>query len=172
MPTLHHVLETLLFATEHPLSFTHLQAILSDFPGFTTEDLHHELANIAEKYESSGIELKQLSAGYLFQTRIEYAPWVQKLWQEKPRKYSKAVLEVLAIIACEQPITRGEIEAKRGVGLATNVLRTLLEREWIEVVGHKQTLGRPALYGTTQAFLTYFNIDCIEELTKMLTEGE
>jgi len=171
MLSLHHVIETLLFASDQPLSILQLQKILSDFPEIKNHDLVQEIAQISLKYEGSGIELKQLPAGYLFQTRIEYAPWVQKLWQDKPRKYSLALLEVLAVIASGQPITRAEIEARRGVGLASNVLKTLLEREWIEVVGYKSSLGRPALYATTQAFLTYFNINSVEELTKMLTEG-
>jgi segregation and condensation protein B len=164
------VLETLFFAADQPLSLKQLTGILDDFPNFTPALLDCEISKIQAKYQNSGIELKQFASGYLFQTRIEYAPWVQKLWQEKPRKYSQALLEILAIIACEQPITRAEIELRRGVGLAPNVLKTLLEREWIKVVGHKESPGRPALYASTPNFLAYFNLSSIEELRQMLTE--
>jgi segregation and condensation protein B len=171
MQSLALVIETLFFAADQPLSLKQLLGILSDFPDLDSSLLEAEICKLQLKYQGSGIELKQFASGYLFQTRIEYAPWVQKLWQEKPRKYSQASLEVLTIIACEQPITRAEIELRRGVGLAPNVLKTLLEREWIKVVGYKNSPGRPALYATTPSFLAYFNLNSIDELTQILAEG-
>jgi segregation and condensation protein B len=170
MQDLKALIETLIFVSEQPLSIKQLQEILTDIPNLTPGRLQAEIEGLQAKYEGSGIELKQFASGYLFQTRIEYAPWIQKLWQDRPRKYSQALLEVLAIIACEQPITRAEIELRRGVSLAANVIKTLVEREWIKVVGHKDSPGRPALYATTPDFLAYFNLANIDELKRMLAE--
>jgi len=111
-----------------------------------------------------------LPGGYCMQTRAEFAPWIQRLWEEKPKKYSQALLEVLAIIAYEEPLTRGDIEQKRGVAVAPQILKTLLEREWIKVVGHRESPGRPALYATTTNFLNYFNLSSLDELPKLQVE--
>src|SRR5690606_37903643 len=109
-------------------------------------------------------ELMEVASGYRFQVRPEYAPWASRLWEERPRRYSRALLETLAIIAYRQPITRGEIEDIRGVAVSTNIAKTLLEREWIRVVGHKDVPGRPAMYATTRQFLDYFNLSSLEQL--------
>jgi len=164
------IIESLIFVSEQPLSIKQLQGLLTDIPDLSSSRLQAALDALQAKYQDSGIELKQFASGYLFQTRIEYAPWVQKLWQDKPRKYSQALLEVLVIIACEQPITRAEIELRRGVSLPSNAIKTLMEREWIKVVGQKESPGRPALYATTANFLAYFNLADIDELKKMLAE--
>lgn len=119
---------------------------------------------IAEDYQSRPIELKQVASGYRFQVRQELSHWVQRLFEEKPPKYSRALLETLAIIAYRQPVTRGDIEDIRGVSVSSGIIQTLLEREWIRVVAHKEVPGRPGLYGTTKQFLDYFNIKSLSEL--------
>jgi len=111
-----------------------------------------------------GIELQHVASGYRFQVRQELAPWISRLWEERPPRYSRALLETLALIAYRQPITRGEIEAIRGVSVSTNIMKTLQEREWIRVVGHREVPGRPALYGSTRQFLDYFNLKSLDDL--------
>src|SRR5699024_3632147 len=122
------------------------------------------LEALTTKYLNSGIELVALATGYRFQTRPAFAPWVQKLWEEKPPRLSRAVLETLALMAYRQPITRGEIEEIRGVAVSSQIVRTLVERGWVRVVGHKEVPGRPALYATTNEFLAYFNLASLNEL--------
>jgi len=119
---------------------------------------------IMEDYRFRPVELKQVASGYRFQVRQELSRWVSRLFEEKPPKYSRALLETLAIIAYRQPATRGDIEDIRGVSVSSNIIHTLLEREWIRVVAHKEVPGRPALYGTTKQFLDYFNIASLNEL--------
>jgi len=119
---------------------------------------------IAADYQTRPVELKQVASGYRFQVRQELSRWVQRLFEEKPPKYSRALLETLAIIAYKQPVTRGDIEDIRGVSVSSGIIQTLLEREWIRVVAHKEVPGRPGLYGTTKQFLDYFNIKSLSEL--------
>jgi segregation and condensation protein B len=116
------------------------------------------------EYTGRGIELKQVGSGFRIQVCQGYEPWIARLWQEKPPRYSRALLETLAIIAYRQPITRGEIEEIRGVGVSANITRTLQEREWVKVVGHRDVPGKPALFGTTREFLDYFNLRSLDEL--------
>jgi len=106
----------------------------------------------------------KIASGYRFQVRSDVSRWVSRLFEEKPPKYSKALMETLAIIAYRQPVTRGDIEDIRGVSVSTNMIQTLLEREWVKVLGHKEVPGRPALYGTTKKFLDYFNLSTLNEL--------
>jgi segregation and condensation protein B len=162
--TLEGLVENLLFAAGEPLAFPQLIQLCDDFPEMSKENLEHCLQQLMQKYQHQAVEFKHLPSGYVIQTRLDYAPWIQKLWLEKPRKYSQAFLEVLAIIAYDQPITRSEIELKRGVAVAPNMIKSLLEREWIEVVGHKDAPGKPALYATTTQFLDYFNLSSLDEL--------
>jgi segregation and condensation protein B len=108
--------------------------------------------------------LKQVASGYRFQVRADYGEWVGRLWKEKPPRYSRALLETLALVAYKQPITRGDIEEIRGVAVSTNIMRTLIEREWVRVVGHRDVPGHPALYATTKNFLDYFNLRSLDEL--------
>jgi segregation and condensation protein B len=122
------------------------------------------LALLAEDYANRGIELREVSSGFRFQVRKEMGPWVSRLWQEKPPRYSRAILETLALIAYRQPITRGEIEEIRGVAVNTQIVRTLLERNWVRVVGHRDVPGRPAMYATTRQFLDYFDLKSLEDL--------
>lgn len=167
---LHAVIENLLFATGEPLPFNKLYHLLHDYPQMSEELLQKALHQLMEKYQGESIELKLLPGGYCMQTRAEFAPWIQRLWEEKPKKYSQALLEVLAIIAYEEPLTRGDIEQKRGVAVAPQILKTLLEREWVKVIGHRESPGRPALYATTTIFLNYFNLSSLDELPKIQAE--
>lgn len=130
----------------------------------TEEELLAELTAISEACSTLGFELKKLASGYRFQVKPEYAGAVSKLWEEKPPKYSKATLEIISIIAYKQPVTRAEIESIRGVAVSTNAIRTLLDRQLIKVIAHKDIPGRPAVYGTTKEFLDYFNLTSINEL--------
>jgi segregation and condensation protein B len=123
-------------------------------------------------YEKRGIELKQVASGFRIQARAELAPWLNRLWEESPPRYSRALIETLTIIAYRQPITRAEIEDLRGVSVSTNIIRTLLDREWIRVASHRDVPGRPAVYTTTPAFLDYFNLRNLEELPGLLEAKE
>ncbi|MFO1436536.1 MAG: SMC-Scp complex subunit ScpB [Gammaproteobacteria bacterium] len=118
-------------------------------------------------YAGRGIQLVEVGSGYRFQTRAELSPWVNKLWEERPPKYSRALLETLAIIAYRQPITRGEIEDIRGVAVSANIMKVLTEREWVRIVGHRDVPGRPAVYATTKQFLDYFNLRNLSELPSL-----
>lgn len=128
------------------------------------EEVRSVLEDISDACADRGYELKQVASGYRFQVKQEFSPWVSRLWDEKPQKYSRALLETLAIIAYRQPMTRGEIEEIRGVSVSTNITKTLLEREWVRVVGHRDVPGKPALFATTKQFLDYFNLKRLDEL--------
>jgi segregation and condensation protein B len=119
---------------------------------------------VADRCEDRGFELQEVASGFRFQVRQSLSPWVARLWHERPQKYSRALLETLALIAYRQPITRGEIEEIRGVAVSSNIIKTLHEREWIRVVGHRDVPGRPAMYATTRAFLDYFNLKTLDQL--------
>jgi len=129
-----------------------------------TEELQAAIKAIELDCEERGFELKKVASGYRFQVKQEFGEWVGKLWDERPQRYSRALLETISIIAYRQPITRGEIEKIRGVAVSTNIIRTLIEREWVRVVGHRDVPGRPAMYATTKQFLDYFNLKSLEEL--------
>ena len=131
-------------------------------------DVRGALQEIEQECEGRGFELKQVASGYRFQVRSDYGEWVSRLWKEKPPRYSRALLETLALIAYKQPITRGDVEEIRGVAVSTNIIRTLREREWIRVVGHRDVPGHPALYATTKNFLDYFNLRNLDELPSLV----
>ncbi len=133
----------------------------------TAGDIETALEAIVEDCEGRGFELKQVSSGWRFQVREETAQWVNRLWEEKPQKYSRAMLETLALIAYRQPITRGDIEEIRGVAVSSHIIKTLSERDWVKVVGHRDVPGRPSLYATTRTFLDYFNLKSLEELPSL-----
>jgi segregation and condensation protein B len=157
------IAEAALLCAEGPLSQEQLLAI------FTGEEcdkalLRDALSEMEQDSGARGIELKRVASGYRYQVRQELATWIGRLWQEKPPRYSRALLETLALVAYRQPVTRGDIEQVRGVAVSSNIIRTLLERDWIRVVGFKEVPGRPAMYGTTKAFLDYFNLKALEEL--------
>lgn len=172
-PELKHVIEAALLAAGEPLSLERLQKLFPQDQQPGVAAIRAGLAALAGDYERRGIELKEVASGYRIQVRGELAPWVAKLWEAKPSRYSRALLETLAIIAYRQPITRGEIEEIRGVTLSTSIMRTLQERGWVRVAGHRQLPGRPALFGTTKAFLDYFNLQSLDEMPALneLEEG-
>ena len=127
-------------------------------------EIHSAIDAIIEDYLPRPVELKLVASGYRFQVRKEMSRWVARLFEEKPPKYSRALLETIAIIAYRQPVTRGDIEEIRGVAVSSNIIHTLLEREWVRIVAHKETPGKPALYGTTKQFLDYFDLATLAQL--------
>ncbi|MDP3877057.1 MAG: SMC-Scp complex subunit ScpB [Methylobacter sp.] len=158
------VVEAILFAANRPMTCKQVQQVFPEIEQPELDDIQAAIGAIQEDYRLRPVELKQVASGYRFQVRKELSRWVSRLFEEKPPKYSRALLETLAIIAYRQPATRGDIEDIRGVGVSSSIIHTLLEREWIRVVAHKEVPGRPALYGTTKQFLDYFNITALNEL--------
>ena len=161
------ILEGALFAADKPLSLDQMLALFPEEQQPEKKTLRDTLAQLQTDYEKRGIELKELGSGWQFQACPDLAQWVGRLWEERPPRYSRALLETLALVAYRQPITRGEIEEVRGVVVSTNIMRTLLEREWVRVVGHKDVPGHPALYATTKQFLDYFGLSRLEELPSL-----
>ena len=125
------------------------------------------IESLQNDYSGRAMELKEVASGFRFQVRQDYADYVAKLWEERPAKYSRALLETLVLIAYRQPITRGEIEAIRGVSVSSHIVKTLIEREWIRVIGHRDVPGKPAIYGSTKEFLDYFNLTSLDELPSL-----
>ena len=163
-PRLKQIVEGALLAAGGPLT---LDQMLGLFPAEEQPDrdaVLDVLSSLERDYRNRGIELSQVAGGYRVQVRKEVAPWVARLWEEKPARYSPALLETLALVAYRQPITRGEIEDIRGVAVGTPIVRTLTERGWIRIVGHRDVPGRPALYATTRKFLDYFGLRSLNDL--------
>ncbi len=158
------IVEAALLTAGKPLSVEQLRDLFEEGERPARQVMEHVLVMLKEACEGRGVELHQVASGYRFQVRQAYAPWVGRLFEEKPQRYSRALLETLALIAYRQPITRGEIEDIRGVTVSSNIIRTLQEREWVRVVGHKDVPGRPAMYATTRQFLDYFNLTSLEQL--------
>ncbi|MDC0663337.1 SMC-Scp complex subunit ScpB [Marinobacter sp. SS21] len=158
------IVEAALLAAGKPLSLEQLLELFNEGSRPTRQVMEHVLAQVEAACEGRGFELKKVASGYRFQVREQYASWIGRLFEEKPQRYSRALLETLALIAYRQPITRGEIEEIRGVTVSSNIVRTLLEREWVRVVGHRDVPGRPAMYATTRQFLDYFNMKSLDQL--------
>ncbi|WP_024298835.1 SMC-Scp complex subunit ScpB [Methylomicrobium lacus] len=158
------IVEAILFAANRPMTCKDVQQVFPEIEQPELAEIQVAIDAIAADYQARPVELKQVASGYRFQVRQELSRWVQRLFEEKPPKYSRALLETLAIIAYKQPVTRGDIEDIRGVSVSSGIIQTLLEREWIRVVAHKEVPGRPGLYGTTKQFLDYFNIKSLSEL--------
>jgi len=159
------ILEALFAASDKPLSVNQLfEVFVGDIDQPGKDDIRKAIQELVEKYQHSGMELKQVASGYRLQVRVDYEVWVARLWEQKPPRYSRALMETLALIAYRQPITRGEIEDIRGVSVSTNIIKTLQERDWVKSLGHKEVPGRPTLYGTTREFLDYFNLKTLNEL--------
>lgn len=158
------IVEAALLAAGKPLSLDELIALFPEQEHPEKKQLREILSELEEDYQGRGIEVTEVGSGFRIQVRSEFSPWVSKLWVERPPKYSRALLETLALIAYRQPITRGEIEDIRGVSVSTNIIKTLTEREWVRVVGHRDVPGKPALYATTKEFLDYFNLNSLNEL--------
>ena len=163
------VLETALLAAPSPLAVSELRRLFADDPG--PELVRQLLVELVADWQGRGVELIQTAGGWRFQTRLEYQVYLDRLKDERPPKYSRAVLETLAIIAYRQPVTRGDIEDIRGVVVSTNVLKTLESRGWVDVIGHRDTPGRPGLYATTRKFLEDLGLRSLTELPP-LTEIE
>ncbi len=162
------ILEAILMSAGKPLS---AEKLLKHFdeeearPSITS--VRKLIQQLQDDCTGRGIELKEVSSGFRYQARDEYGQWVSKLWEEKPQRYSRALLETLSLIAYRQPVTRADIEDVRGVSVSTSIVRTLLEREWVRVVGHRDVPGRPALFATTKQFLDYFNMKSLDELPSL-----
>lgn len=167
------ILESALLAAGEPVSIERLRDLFTEEEAQrpTLAVLRDTLAELNNDCQQRGIELKELASGFCFQAKAEYAPWVRRLWNEVRPRYTRALLETLAVIAYRQPITRGEIEDIRGVSVSSNIVKTLLDREWIRVVGQREVPGKPSLYATTKQFLDYFNLKSLEELP-VLTEAK
>ena len=161
---LKHIIEAALLAAARPLSLEQLLALFPDEEGPSRDELRDAVARLQEDYAGRGIDVREVASGYRIQVTQHMEPWISRLWEERPPKYSRALLETLALIAYRQPITRAEIEDIRGVSVSTSIVKTLQEREWIRVVGHRDVPGRPAMYGTTREFLDYFDLKSLDEL--------
>ncbi|ACL73092.1 SMC-Scp complex subunit ScpB [Thioalkalivibrio sulfidiphilus] len=158
------IIEGALLAANRPLSLEQLEKLFEEGERPDRGAIRDALKQLGEDCEGRGYELKEVGSGFRFQVRETVAPWVSRLWEEKPPRYTRALLETLALIAYRQPITRAEIEEIRGVAVSTQIVKTLTEREWVRVVGHRDVPGRPALFGTTRQFLDYFNLKTLDEL--------
>jgi len=161
---LERILEAILLAAGQPLSHAQLASLFNDEERPPGGEISRALEKIGNDCARRGVELKKVASGYRFQVRQDLNEWVSRLWKERPQRYSRALLETIALIAYRQPITRAEIEAVRGVSVSTNIIRTLQEREWIRVVGHRDVPGKPALFGTTHAFLDSFGLQNLDDL--------
>ncbi len=162
-------LEALLMASDRPLAVDELVRLVSgEGAGIRRGDVQKGLDALADECAGRGVELKEVASGYRYQTREAFSSSIGRLWKEKPPRYSRALLETLALIAYRQPITRAEIEEVRGVAVNTYMIRLLEEREWIKVTGYKEMPGRPALYSTTKEFLDYFNLRGLDELPTLI----
>lgn len=164
---LQRVIEGALLASGQPLNAAKVLTLFEKSEAPSKEEIQEAFEAIAANCEGRGFELKEVATGWRFQVREETATWVNRLFDEKPQKYSRALLETLALIAYRQPITRGDIEEIRGVAVSSHIIKTLSEREWIKVVGHRDVPGRPSLYATTRQFLDYFNLKSLEELPSL-----
>ncbi len=161
------ILEGAILAAGQPMTVARLLELFDEAVAPTKEEVAAALLDIQATCAERGFELKEVASGWRFQVRDNLAPWVNRLWEEKPQKYSRALLETLALIAYRQPITRGDIEEIRGVAVSSHIMKTLLERDWVKVVGHRDVPGRPSLYATTRQFLDYFNLKSLEELPSL-----
>ncbi len=164
---LKNIVEAILLSSSEPLTCEKMLRVFDDWQKPTLKQIQQIVDELALDYTQHVLELKCLASGYCFQIKEKYAPWISRLLIEKPAKYSNALLETLAIIAYRQPVTRAEIEEIRGVSVSSSILKTLLEREWIRITGYKDLPGKPAVYGTTHAFLDYFNLASIEDLPSL-----
>jgi len=161
---LKNIVEAALLAAQQPLTVAMLAALFAEEEMVTHAELAQALEALSRECEGRGVELIEVASGFRYQVREAVHPWVARLWSERQTKYSRALLETLALISYRQPITRGEIEQIRGVSVASSIMRTLEEREWIRVVGYRDVPGKPALFGTTRNFLDYFNLKSLDQL--------
>ncbi|MGG5290846.1 SMC-Scp complex subunit ScpB [Pseudomonas shirazensis] len=158
------LIEAFLLASGKPQSLERLYELLDETERPAPAVFKKALDLLAKSCNGRAFELKEVASGYRLQVRENFAPWVGRLWEERPQRYSRALLETMALIAYRQPITRGEIEDVRGVAVNTNIVKTLMEREWIRIVGYREVPGRPAMFATTKAFLDHFNLKSLDQL--------
>lgn len=158
------ILEGMLFAAGKTLTVKDLAESFDEDSRPAPGEIKEALETLMQEYQDRGVQLIQVATGYCFRVNADLGPWVTKLWDEKPGRYTRAFLETLAIIAYRQPITRGEIESIRGVAVSANIIKTLQDRDWVRIVGHKDVPGKPALLATTKEFLNYFNLKHLEDL--------
>lgn len=164
---LRRIIEGAILAANQPLTTARLLELFDEDQRPDKDAVLSALAEIQASCAERGYELKEVASGWRFQVREDLAPWVNRLWEEKPQKYSRALLETLALVAYRQPITRGDIEEIRGVAVSSHIMKTLMERDWVKVVGHRDVPGRPSLYATTRQFLDYFNLKSLDELPSL-----
>ena len=166
------ILEAVLLVSDVPLSVARLQNLFPAAAQPTREEISTALERLAEACAGRPVALRRIGNGYRFQTRERYAPWLRKLQETRPPRFSRALLETLAIIAYRQPVTRGDIEEIRGVSVSSDIMQRLLERQWIRQVGVRDVPGRPALFGTTREFLAYFNLGSLRELPELMPQRD
>ncbi len=158
------ILEAAILSATEPVSIERLSQLFAENSPIPPKELREILQEMAEDCGVRGIELKEVASGYRYQVKLEVAPWLMRWVEDRPTRYSRALLETLALIVYRQPITRAEIEEVRGVTVSSTIMRTLLERQWVKVLGHRDLPGKPALYGTSKQFLDYFNLKSLAEL--------
>lgn len=161
------VIEAVLLSASRPIDVQEIERVFPEDEKPTREEIRQALQDIEEQCKDRGVELKKVSSGYRLQVRQSLSSYVAKLWEERPQRFSKATLETLALIAYRQPITRGEIEEIRGVTIGTQLMRGLMERGWVKIVGQRDVPGRPSLYSTTKEFLDYFGLQHLRELPEL-----
>ena len=159
-----HFVEAALLAAGRPLSIDQLQGLFDGRTAPEKAEIRQSITTLNEEYEERGLVISEVASGFRMQIKSAMADRLQKLWEERPPRYSRALFETLALIAYRQPITRGDIEEIRGVSVSSNIMRQLLERDWVRVVGHRDVPGRPAMFGTTKAFLDYFSLKKLDDL--------
>ena len=165
---LQNIIEAALFASKAPLDIKKIIALFPDDAQPSKVDIQNVIMALEAQCEHRGIELRRIGNGWRYQSKEKYSPWLRKLSGNKAPRYSRALLETLSIIAYRQPVTRGDIEEIRGVGVSSDTIRTLEERDWVAQIGHRDVPGRPALFGTTQGFLEYFNMTSLRELPELI----
>jgi len=158
------IIEAALLASSQPMTVHQLGDLFNEADDVSHAQIAKALETLADDCNGRGIELKEVASGFRYQVRQDVHPWISRMWSEKPSRYSRALLETLALIAYRQPITRPEIEQIRGVVVSSNIIKTMEEREWIRVVGYRDVPGKPALFGTTRMFLDYFNLKSLDQL--------
>lgn len=169
---LKNIIEAALFAAAQPIGIRKIQSLFAEDAKPSKQQIDEIVAILIEEYQNKGLELVRIGSGWRFQTVEKYAPWMRKLSAEKMPRYSRAQLETLAIIAYRQPVTRGDIEQVRGVAVSSDIIRVLEDRGWIREIGHRDVPGRPALFGTTQEFLSYFNLRNLSDLPELIHERQ
>lgn len=166
------IVEAALYASKEPLGIRKIMALFPEDAQPSKVDIQNVILTLEEQCEFRGVELRRIGKGWRYQSKEKYSPWLRKLSGNKPPRYSRALLETLSIIAYRQPVTRGDIEEIRGVGVSSDTIRVLEERDWVVQIGHRDVPGRPALFGTSQGFLEYFNMTGLRELPELMDKRD